>query len=491
MISSSMRTWIRKTKYWYEDAKQKQQLSFWIIYLVAIYLPFEEFFIKFTPLRGGILFLFRQITGELIIYALLLKIIYESIFRGRTFRTTPVDPLFIAFIVASFISIGVNQASIAGALVNLRPLLRYVAVYYLIVNLEISKQQLTLLLKSLRIICLIQSVIASIQYFAPRSITKFFVPRGTGVAFGGHERYMSKTKVGAAVGTIGRPAALTTFIFIGFAVFLSDIFRKSSKFIFTGKGLLWSLVVFFGIFATLKRASLIIILLLPVVLLLHLGKTKKALIVGWFYAAFAFGLALTLLSINLDGISFSGSQAKTESIDTSSYLVQIFTPDYWEQANENSRGWTLRTVGSSVLRSGEFWFGLSPDQNFVRDALIELNPADTLAQQRFEVSEALEDVYWIAMFAYYGIVGLGIYFSILVRLYLAGRWLTLNSDDPDYQSLGAIFCSIILVAFVYGWIERLWEVKVFSFYFWLLAGLVINSCSAAKETRRLRSEKKL
>ena len=487
MIASSMRI-NRKIRSWYEEAKQKQQLSFWIVYAIAVYLPFEEFLVKFSPLRGPFLFLFRQITGELIIYALFFKLIYGSIFRGKTFRTTPVDPLFIAFIIASFISVGINQASLAGSLVNLRPLLRYVAVYYVVVNLEISKQQFTLLFKSLKIICLVQSVLASLQYFAPRSITKLFVPRGTDVSFGGHERYMSGTKVGAAVGTLGRPAAFTSFIFITFSIFVVDTSKKAKNFLSTRHALLWSLVVFFGIFATLKRASLIIILLIPVVLLLYLGKTKKVLVISWFYAAFAFGLALTLLSIDLQQISFSGSEARREAISPSTYLVQIFTPDYWEQANENSRGWTFRTVGSSVLRSNGVWFGLSPDQNLVRDTLIQLNRADTLAQVRFEVTEALEDVYWIAMFAYYGIVGLGIYLLILVRLYLAARWLTLYADDPDYQSLGAIFCTVILVSFVYAWIERIWELKTFAFYFWLLAGLVINSCYAARETPRLASE---
>lgn len=489
MISSLLSTSVDKIKYWYDYAKQRQQLSFWLIYAIAIYLSFEEFLVKFTPFRGVILFLFRQITGELIIYALFGKLIYDTIFHKKPFRTTPIDPLFIAFIVASFISIAVNQASIAGSLVNLRALLRYVTVYYVVVNLEISKSQLSLLLKSLKIMCLIQSVLASFQYFAPRSITKFFVPRGTDVSFGGHERYMSGTKVGAAVGTLGRPAAFTSFIFITFSAFLVDTSKKAQSFFSTRNGLLWSIVVVFGIFATLKRASLIIILLIPVVLLLHLGKSKKALIIGWFYAAFAFGLALILLSINLNKISFSGSEARREAISPSTYLVQIFTPDYWEQANENSRGWTTRTVSNSVLKSEGIWFGLSPDQNSVRDSLIELNDADTLAQARFEVSEALEDVYWVAMFAYYGIVGITIYLLILVRLYMAARWLTLYSDDPDYKSLGAIFCTVILVSFVYAWIERIWELKTFAFYFWLLAGLVINSCYATRENL-LASERK-
>ena len=488
MIDSLMHRAVHKIKYWYDDAKQKQQLSFWLIYAIAIYLSFEEFVVKFTPFRGVILFLFRQITGELVIYALFGKLIYESIFRGKPFRTTPIDPLFIAFIIASFISIGINQASIAGSLVNLRALLRYVAVYYVVVNLDISKSQLILLLKSLKIMCLIQSVLASFQYFAPRSITKFFVPRGTDVSFGGHERYMSGTKVGAAVGTLGRPAAFTSFIFITFSIFLVDT-AKQAKILSTRHTLLWSVVIVFGIFATLKRASLIIILLIPVALFLHLGKTKKALVISWFYAAFAFGLALTLLSINLDKIAFSGRDARQEAISPSTYLVQILTPDYWEQANENSRGWTMRTVGNSVLKSHGIWFGLSPDQNSVRDSLIRLNDADTLAQQRFEVTEALEDVYWIAMFAYYGIVGLGIYLLILVRLYIAARWLVTHSNDRDYQSLGAVFCTVILVSFAYAWIERIWELKTFAFYFWLLAGLVINSCYATRDF--IASERKL
>ncbi|MEM7591699.1 MAG: hypothetical protein AAF383_09315 [Cyanobacteria bacterium P01_A01_bin.83] len=490
MSLSLMRRFLDKTKYWYENSKQRQQLSFWIIYGLAIYLPFEEFFVKLLPLHGSILFFFKITTGELIIYALFIKLIYDSVSGKKTFKTTPIDLLLIAFIIVSFISISINQAPIAGSLVNLRPLLRYVAVYYLIVNSKISKQQLNLLFKSLKTICLIQSVLATVQYFSPRSITKLFVPRGSGVSFGGHERYMTGTKVGAAVGTIGRPAAFTSFIFVAFSIFLVKTFKTGKSYYFTRNGLLWTLVIFFGIFATLKRASLIIILLIPVVLLLHLGKKKKALVISWLYTMFALGLALVLLSINLEQISFSGTDARKESIDPSVYLVQIFTPDYYEQASENSRGWMIQTVSRSVLGSDKIWFGISPNQNVVRNTLIKLNSSSTLAQKRFEVTETFEDVYWVAMLAYYGVTGLGIYLLIILRLYLAARWLICHAEDSEYQSLGAIFCTLILVSFIYAWIEKIWEIQTFTFYFWLLAGLVINSCSAVRENYLLAGEKK-
>ena len=471
MISTFISKYFSKFSDWYVYAKENQQLSFWIVFALAVYLPFEEFIVKFTPFRGVLLFLFRQITGELIVYALFLKLIYEKLFRDKKLRKTPLDPLFIAFLISVTISILANGSSLVASLVNLRPLLRYITLYYVVVNLEISKEQLALLLKTTRIIGLIQSCLASLQYFAPRSFTRLFIPRGTDVSVGGHERYMSSTKVGAAVGTMGRPAAFTSFVFIAFPAFLVDAYRRTKSFLPARKDLIWTLIIFFGIFATLKRASLVIALLIPLLLLFHLGRKKDALVISWFYSGLALALAMALLSINLNTISFSGSDARTEEIDTSAYLVQIFTPDYWEQANENSRGWLLRTIGGSVLRSEGIWFGLSPDQNVVRDNLIRLNLSDTLAQERFEVTEAFEDVYWVAMFAYYGIVGLGIYLLILWRLYRASRWLIVYSSDPDYQSLGAILCTTIIVVLIYAWIERIWEIKSFGFIFGYLLDL--------------------
>nr|MBA3922056.1 hypothetical protein [Nostocaceae cyanobacterium] len=85
------------------------------------------------------------------------------------------------------------------------------------------------------------------------------------------------------------------------------------------------------------------------------------------------------------------------------------------------------------------------------------------------------DFYWIAMIAYYGVIGLGIYLLILYRLYQVSRWLMLHSSVPEYKLLATTFCTLSVVTILYAFVERILILRTFSLYFWVLAGLVVNA----------------
>ncbi|MGF1486520.1 MAG: hypothetical protein ACFBSE_05340 [Prochloraceae cyanobacterium] len=493
MIIAIIHQYTVKIASWYRYAKENGELSFWIVFAVTVYLPFEEFVIKFTPFRGIILFGFRVLTTEFIIFALFLKLIYEIIFRGKQFKRTPLDILFIALLCSIFISIIINKAQIIESLVNIRPIFRYIPLYYVVVHLDISREKLSLTLKTIRRIGLFQSLLATFQYFAPVSISNFFLPLDTGVSVGGYQRSMLPAKTGAALGTMGISPNLTTFSLISLSLFITTIYSKAKKaYLPSLQEIFWILIIFFSIFATLKRASLVLAVLIPILVLWHLNKRKKALKLGWFYGAIFFGLIFTLLVANFQPQSLAGRDDRQERIEPSAYIIEIFTPEYWEKTSENSRGWMIRYVGSSLLRSEGIWFGFSPAWTTLKDRLIELNKDDPFAQQRFEESiiTTFEDTYWLAMLAYYGIIGVLIYLLILWRLYRSCRWLTRNSSDPEYQSLGATVATLIVIYLFYCWVERVWELKTISFYFWLLAGLVTNSYYAFKENAIRRQQMK-
>jgi hypothetical protein len=76
---------------------------------------------------------------------------------------------------------------------------------------------------------------------------------------------------------------------------------------------------------------------------------------------------------------------------------------------------------------------------------------------------------------YFGVVGLLIYWFILLRLYVVSRNLMKITAVSEYKSLAIIFCTIVIVAFVYSFVERIFKARDFSIYFWLLAGLVVNT----------------
>jgi len=66
---------------WYQIAKLQGQLTFWIVFAIAVYLPFEEFILKWTP-APSIVLLFLRFLHEFIIYFLFMKVFYKRLING-------------------------------------------------------------------------------------------------------------------------------------------------------------------------------------------------------------------------------------------------------------------------------------------------------------------------------------------------------------------------------------------------------------------------
>ena len=195
---------------WYRWAMQTGQLPFAIILTLTIYQPFEDFVLNWLPLPSPLISLIRFVP-EITLYILMARVIYLRLSSGKGIRKTPLDILIIAFFIGSMISIVVNHAGIAGSIKNLRTNFRYISVYYTVVNIDISIQQLSLLLKSIRLASLIQAGIASIQYFLPASITQKLFTRQVI-----HSATMAAKN--ASIGTFGDSAILSGSLMLAISV---------------------------------------------------------------------------------------------------------------------------------------------------------------------------------------------------------------------------------------------------------------------------------
>ena len=91
----------------------------------------------------------------------------------------------------------------------------------------------------------------------------------------------------------------------------------------------------------------------------------------------------------------------------------------------------------------------------------------------------IEDVYWIAFMYYYGLLGFGFYiifyFSVMRKLNRLSR------VSPDYQKgkLQSIFY-LMVFALLAGFVNQIFYIKTFSFYFWIFLGLAMNPISYKK-----------
>lgn len=447
----------------FQEAQKNKQLSFWLISAITIYTPFEDLIFGWLPLPGIIIIGLRFIP-EIILYSLLFRLVYRNFFSGTGIQKTPIDILVIAFFLSSFISIIVNYASIPGSIANLRTNWRYLSVYYILVNLEISQQQFASIINKILTLGIIQSILTFIQFFLPASIK---------IAFSGGNCDKALIKK-ATCGTFFDSAILSGFMLIITTVYFSSIYTHSVNLIPEKSQLITIGLHYFTTFASKKRAALLVALIIPIVLFWILKKLKNIAIIAWF--AMFILLLISLLSpiSNLQEKSSSNTGVgEAEPTDIYGYFTSIFSKEYWQHNWESSRGWMIATTTSSLIKSGS-WFGFGPELGSVkRGIILHLSkPGDQARLQRNLY--VFDDPYWFAVMAYFGIVGLILYWLIMWRLYQAAKFVLLASVSPQERTIALMAQTLITITFFYSFVERLLRVRPFSFYFWLICGLLVN-----------------
>ncbi len=458
-----------------QSLERATNVPFWIVFGITLYTPFEEFFLRWLP--GAIPVVLRFVP-EFILYGLVVWVCCSRLLRGYPLRKTPIDMLIVAFFLATAISMALNGSPLLGSILNLRTIWRYLSVFYIVVNLDISTQNFKRMITGLKVVILAQGIIGSIQYFLPASFNQaFFAPRGfeIGDYKGDSLAADGNLKVGATAGTFSDSAVLSAFLLVGLSLFLSGIYAVSGSLAPNLADVSGLVTLLFGIFASKKRAALAIALLVPLLVFYVCNRKRTLLNTTWLYGGVAIVGAIAIVALGGAVESFSGADDRQKSIDISTYFLQVFSPDYWQQSNEEARGWFTQTILHGIF-STQSWFGFGPDFEHTQKALkATLTTAADMAKLDRD-STVFDDSFWFAFVAYFGVVGTVIYGLILKRLYDAAKWLTRVSSEPEFQTLGATFATLVFVTVMYTFVERIFRLRAFSFYFWLLAGLVVNMC---------------
>jgi len=443
--------------YW---SRQNGQIHIWLISLIAIYTPFEDLIVAWLPLPGSIQTGLRFVP-ELIIYAIFIQVVGQRLITGKGWQKSIIDPLILVLAIATTISIFLNHSRLFPSLANLRSIWRYLALYYALVNLSLSQSQIVQLLKIIKVVGLIQAAIASLQFFLPGKLKIAF-------AAGNCEKGAIKK---ASCGTFLDSANLSGFLLLAIGVVVSIIYANCHYLVPPLKDVFGLGIYYFGMFASKKRAALIMSLLLIVLTFSFLKRFRNIRLFLWVLSALAIAVVFIypLLSLDLD---IGQREIGEEVPNITSYFLSVFSPEYWEHTLSASRGWVVTKVFQTMWESSS-WFGFGPDHETLISNMGQFLTSDEV-KKLVRDADVFDDPYWFAYMGYFGVVGLLINWLILLRLFRTGRELLRITTVKDYQVLAISFCSIIVVAFFYSFVERVFKLRHFSFYFWLLAGLVVN-----------------
>ena len=442
-----------------------------IIYGLTLYIPFEDFILKWLPVSSEV-YSYSRFASELLIYSLLLLVISNKIINNNSIQRTPIDLPLLTFISIGIASIIVNSAPLLGGIIGIRTLLRYVAIYYIIVNIHINTRQIRRFLLIIISIGVAESLIAVIQYFSGLNV--FWLPRDTNLEIAGYTKSFNvlagEIEKGAVIGTLGHTINMSLYLLITFIITLSIIYVPHR---ISGIMKLFLFILLFLMYIAITftysiSSSIASLLAIPIVLI-HL-KRKKILLR---YTALGLVLLSSLVIIAMirdNNIAHEYTEPKKDHVSSIDNIRLIFSSDYLKRT-EGSRQWILREVGSTLINSFTL-IGYSPDEKTARNRIVDISEGSL---HRLLTHSAFEDVYWIAILAYFGLVGLSLYIWILFKLYACAIHVIKKSGHYYRSVIGTVAASLVIITGMMTFLVRTFEFRAFGFHFWLLAGLMMSS----------------
>jgi hypothetical protein len=326
----------------------------------------------------------------------------------------------------------------------------------------------------LRIIILtgiIEIGIGLLQLLIGGSINPILFPRATEIEIEGYSRgfiLLSRGReLSSIFGTLGDTIFFALFMLIVLAVYLGQVKKiRPIHLIFC------ALVLLSINYAYARSAIIGSLIILIIYYRMHQGRSKTTLLL------FSSAIVVLLgLAIFITPSSFQREYVNPlkEQQNVFQNLSGIFTKEYFERAQSQRLG-ALTAIPPIVISDSPL-IGYGPDEETTIDRINSNLPKfehHLLARDEF-TKKGFEDVYWVALLAHYGLFGLGIFLLLMIEVYVSSLRIYKSTHVQVNRSLAVTTACIVGVTFFLLFFERVLEYRAFSFYFWLLPGLMYSS----------------
>ena len=450
-----------------------------MIYFLTGYFAFEEFILKFLPVSDAVYSSLRFL-GETLIYVAFGKLVIHKLHRGIPFVKTAIDLPVIGFYSVVLLSMLVNSSPLMGSLYNIRPLARYIVLFYLVANSHLSERRITTLLRIILGIGIFQLAIGLIQWVGGPAAFDFFLPRKSTLGIAGFTKEYRLLEIGREIGsiygTLGDTVIYGVFMILVLVIYLSRIRRLEYL------NLLGAMVLFFFIARSYSRAA-----------------TFSALLAGgaWYYfhygwkktlrlalaTALIFGFLLVIVNpFNLEYIN-----PRKARIGLIGNVTGVFSGSYVRIAQKQRLGALIGNVPTVLVNKPILGYGA--DQNSTIEGL---NASQRSFLLKILSKSGFKDVYWVAILCFYGLLGLSFFALIFYRLFRAALNFykrpvstPLVSSRLTQQIAIIMLCLVVVTTFLL-FFNRTVEYRGYGFYFWLCAGLMFASDRSLPTYRPLR-----
>lgn len=431
-----------------------------VIVFLALYLPFEEFILKWIPVSDFVYQLLRQLPDTLIIATFFALIIHQLRYKGKFYLIgRNIDLALMLFLLWAVVTIIFSASPDSfRQIANVKALVRYIFIVYIILLSNPSYKKIKSLFKWIYIAFTFEVCIGAVQFFGGIPVRNFLAARNIDEGIGG----LTKTFTGdrfdnlnEIMGTMGDHISFAYFMLVG--LIMSLYYFKPLRF----KYMVASVIVFILIYLSNSRAVLIIAVLVWSLRSWGAFRAKNTIIMSLFL--------ISLLPVFLFILDVTSNQAVigAEKRD----FTYIFNEDYIEAAL-NQRLGTILLIVPAFIADLRTIVGFGPDKFHLAEIMMtEFHQLPYVLLSA--IPNTLEDVYWVALLLYYGFIGLFIWVYVIIALYKKLKLFKNMSTQETGNAYAGMAINLFISVLFLAWFNAAFEIRAISFYLWVFVGAAI------------------
>ncbi len=443
----------------------------WTLSLLALYLPFEPFLLKFAPDE---VYTFARFGSEGLIY-ILGGLVIARILMGRTSNVqTPISLPFVLFCVVLGASALINAVPPSIAVLGIRQIIRFILVFFIVVQLAPSKSYISKLTIALFGIAAFESLLAFAQLVIGAPLDTFLLPSDTR-AIGDVAVTAGTTQFwdpgSRTFGTLGRYDRLGNFLFMMLLFGVGFLTQQGKRAISLSRNqLLWLFALGLpALLMTFSRASWFAFLFGFLFIMVVLLRDKRVMAAFGICGVLA-GAYVGLSGLNVRFITEAPGQTLIER------FYETFSYARWrgEYYGLGRVFWFVQTV--SVVVPAAPIFGWGPGQYGAGAAttLVNTRVYDALGLP-FGVygTDGYIDNNWFSLWGEAGTLGLAFFLWMYIGLFVYVWRGYRRSSDGFTRGLCAGYLALqIGVAFA-AFLATSFETRTVGYYLWMYAGFLV------------------
>lgn len=460
---------------------------FWLIAALAIYLPFEEFVLKWVP---DILYTPLRFLGEITILIVVVALLLKQFLFKKKWPKTPIDLPIVILLFAMIISAAVNHVPLFVFGLGVKNIFRYILLFYLIILSKPSEKEIVKLLKVLLTVALIQAAIAVFQSIIGKPAFDFLAARDVIIGdqlvrSGGAEKLALSSYRTLVFSTMGRYNVLGNYIAFWLGLCLALIIPKKNiikiRPIYLG-------LLFLALLLSYSRMSWVAFLIgIPIIFLY----SKK-------YKIFIFIFSGVLLCFTVWVWLFIGGTVDTVAVNAGvgnpiTRFIDLLSTDYLKISFSAGRGYSYFSIAPALLKVKPiFGFGPGMIASDVTNLFSITSVADRLSLDNPYALLFLGDAGFVTILAQMGLIGVLAILLIFVQLFRIG--FNFQKKTNSYWKPIAVGYIVILVMMVFfNLVGFALIYRVPSYYFWMFSAFIVlqygreNNIAANKSIVNVKS----